>query len=155
MVNDNNGDSFALETRYVWVLCEPIEQPSPEIVAGIADRPDRNVFRFFRADIRGMKHYADWPTRSWLEVAITKTGDCRVLWKSGIDDCPELPARILSDWGKASNQEAALDQFVARMVASGFPLIGVCDVEQARTFGGHFRQKPIVLGFDLTTGKPT
>jgi len=134
---------------YAWSFVRPTDDPSGELIAGIAERPDRDRFSFFKAEIWGMEGYTDWPTSSWLEVAISPDGDFRVLWKSGIADTIELPSTFLSDWDNAPDAETALEKLTKRLDESGRPMIGVCGSERIQEANGRWRERPIVWGFDF------
>lgn len=136
-------------TYYAGGFVVPNEQPSKELAAAVAERA-HGAFDFYRADIWGFQGYSDWPTSSWLEVAHnSQTGDYRILWKSGIEETRELPAAILTDWGRAKDASEALDQFYTQCKEKGRPVVGVCAVERIQEPDDRFRNRPQVFGFDF------
>lgn len=137
-------------TYYAGGFVEPNELPSKELAAAVAERAHAGEYDYYRADIWGFSGYSDWPTSSWLEVAHNKqTGDYRILWKSGIEETRELPAAMLTDWGRAEDASAALGQFYAQCKEKGRPVLGVCAVERIQEPDGRFRNRPQVFGFDF------
>jgi hypothetical protein len=135
-----------LRFAYGWDDLLPTDEPNHALVAAIAGAD----VRYFSANVIGFENGREWPTSSRVELAYSKSdGAFRALWKSGIGDTPELPGTIISDWSTAATRDDAMAQFFGRQKATGFPVLGVCQLVKVRNGTKGYRDAPVVFGYEL------